>query len=60
MSVLVYSSTAQTCFEGLKAYTTEDGRIVMFRPDLNAARMHDICKRLEMPALPKGTLRRGM
>ena len=27
---------AQTCFEGLKAYTTEDGRIVCFRPDLNA------------------------
>ena len=32
---------AQTCFEGLKAYTTEDGHIVMFRPDLNAARMAD-------------------
>ena len=27
---------AQTCFEGLKAYTTEDGRIVTFRPDQNA------------------------
>ena len=32
---------AQTCFEGLKAYTTEDGRIVCFRPDLNAERMED-------------------
>lgn len=40
---------AQTCFEGLKAYTTEDGHIVMFRPDLNAQRMHDSCERLEMP-----------
>ena len=30
---------AQTCFEGLKAYTTENGDIVCFRPDLNAARM---------------------
>ena len=29
---------AQTVFEGLKAYTTEDGHIVTFRPDLNAAR----------------------
>ena len=28
---------AQTCFEGMKAYTTEDGHIVTFRPDLNAA-----------------------
>lgn len=40
---------AQTCFEGLKAYTTEDGKIVCFRPDLNAARMKDSCERLEMP-----------
>ncbi len=40
---------AQTCFEGLKAYTTSDGRIVCFRPDLNASRMADSCRRLEMP-----------
>lgn len=45
---------AQTCFEGLKAYTTEDGHIVTFRPDLNASRMADSCKRLEMPVLPDG------
>ncbi|MBQ6814506.1 MAG: branched-chain amino acid aminotransferase [Lachnospiraceae bacterium] len=44
---------AQTCFEGMKAYTTEDGRIVTFRPDLNAARMEDSCKRLEMPVYPQ-------
>lgn len=44
---------AQTCFEGLKAYTTEDGRIVCFRPDLNAQRMADTCKRLEMPVFPE-------
>ncbi len=40
---------AQTCFEGLKAYTTEDGRIVCFRPDMNAQRMIDTCERLKMP-----------
>ena len=40
---------AQTVFEGLKAYTTEDGRIVTFRPDLNAKRMVDSARRLEMP-----------
>ena len=45
---------AQTCFEGLKAYTTQDNRIVVFRPDLNEQRMHDSCLRLEIPALPKG------
>ena len=44
---------AQTCFEGLKAYTTEDGHIVTFRPDLNAERMMDSCARLEMPQFPK-------
>ena len=43
---------AQTCFEGLKAYTTEDGHIVMFRPDHNAQTMHDSCERLEMPPFP--------
>ena len=37
---------AQTCFEGMKAYTTEDGHIVIFRPDLNGARMEDSCRRL--------------
>lgn len=44
---------AQTVFEGLKAYTTEDGRIVTFRPDLNAARLADSCRRLEMPVFPE-------
>ncbi len=44
---------AQTCFEGLKAYTTKDGRIVTFRPDLNAKRMADSCRRLEMPVFPE-------
>lgn len=44
---------AQTCFEGLKAYTTQDGHIVTFRPDLNAQRMEDTCKRLEMPVFPQ-------
>lgn len=44
---------AQTCFEGLKAYTTKDGIIVTFRPDLNADRMASSCERLEMPVFPK-------
>ena len=44
---------AQTVFEGMKAYTTEDGRIVVFRPDLNAERMENSAKRLEMPVFPK-------
>ncbi|WP_251493518.1 branched-chain amino acid aminotransferase [Otoolea muris] len=44
---------AQTCFEGLKAYTTEDGHIVAFRPDLNAERMMNSAAGLEMPPFPK-------
>lgn len=44
---------AQTCFEGMKAYTTEDGHIVTFRPDLNASRMKDSCERLQMPIFPE-------
>lgn len=48
--VLQYS---QSVFEGLKAYTTEDGHIVCFRPDLNAQRMYDSALRLEMPPFPQ-------
>ena len=44
---------AQTVFEGLKAYTTKDGKIVCFRPDLNADRLIDSAKRLEIPPFPK-------
>ena len=44
---------AQTVFEGLKAYTTVDGKIVVFRPDLNAQRLEESAKRLEIPAFPQ-------
>ena len=47
------SQYAQTCFGGLKAYTTEKGEIVIFRQDLNAKRMADTAKRLEMPVFPE-------
>ena len=43
----------QEVFEGLKAYTTKDGDIVCFRPDMNAARMHDSAERLVMPPFPQ-------
>ena len=43
---------AQTVFEGLKAYTTANGKTVVFRPDLNAKRLQDSCERLEMPVYP--------
>ena len=48
--VLQYS---QSCFEGMKAYTTENGHTVIFRPDMNASRMADSCRRLGMPVFPE-------
>jgi branched-chain amino acid aminotransferase len=42
----------QQCFEGLKAYRTKNGDIQLFRPDRNAVRMLDSCKRLLMPEFP--------
>lgn len=43
----------QEVFEGLKAYRTKEGHIDTFRPDLNAKRMYDSAKRLEMPPFPE-------
>ncbi len=42
---------AQEVFEGLKAYRTDDGQIVLFRPQMNAARAAASCSRLCMPPL---------
>lgn len=42
----------QQCFEGLKAYRTKEGKIQLFRPDQNAKRMIDSCRRLLMPEVP--------
>ena len=44
---------AQTIFEGLKAYTTEKGDTVVFRPDLNAERLANSSRRMEMPVFPE-------
>ncbi|KAH9694930.1 Branched-chain-amino-acid aminotransferase 2 [Citrus sinensis] len=40
----------QGVFEGLKAYRTEDGRILLFRPEQNALRMQMGADRLRMPS----------
>ena len=44
----------QSVFEGLKAFRGADGRIRVFRPDRNAARLDDSCRRLCIPPLPDG------
>ncbi len=43
----------QEMFEGLKAYKTEDGRILMFRPDKNIERANRSNARLMMPQIPE-------
>ncbi len=43
----------QQVFEGMKAYTWENGDVVCFRPDLNAERMYNSAQRIEMPPVPK-------
>lgn len=42
----------QQSFEGLKAYTTKEGKVQLFRPDQNAKRMNNSADRLLMPQVP--------
>ena len=42
----------QEMFEGLKAYRADDGRVLLFRPDMNAKRTNNTNKRLCIPELP--------
>ena len=43
---------ATSCFEGLKAFRGVDGKVRIFRPDQNAARLADAATFLGMPAPP--------
>lgn len=43
----------QEVFEGLKAYRWDDGSIVSFRPEANAARLQKSARRLAIPELPE-------
>ncbi|GAB6085711.1 branched-chain amino acid aminotransferase [Alkaliphilus crotonatoxidans] len=43
----------QQCFEGLKAYRRQDGKIQLFRPDQNAKRLNNSCRRIMMPEVPE-------
>jgi branched-chain amino acid aminotransferase len=51
---------AQQCFEGLKAQTAKDGRILLFRPEMNCERMHNTSLRLSMPVVPKELFLHGV
>lgn len=49
-SVLHYG---QEIFEGLKAYKDENGKVYLFRPDMNAKRSNQSCERLVIPTIPE-------
>jgi branched-chain amino acid aminotransferase len=49
-SVLHY---AQEIFEGLKAYRSDDGNVLLFRPEQNARRFNASAMRMAMPSLPE-------
>ena len=44
---------AQSIFEGLKANKTEQGEVVLFRPEANAQRLIKSAERLCMPPVPE-------
>ncbi len=56
-SVLHYS---MEIFEGLKAYRSADGRILLFRPEQNARRMNRSATRLCMAEIPEELFLRGV
>lgn len=43
----------QSIFEGMKANKTENGEILIFRPDMNAKRFRESCERMCMPIIPE-------
>ncbi len=51
---------AQQCFEGLKAQKAKDGRVLLFRPELNARRMQNTAERLSMPPVPEALFLKGV
>jgi len=51
---------AQQCFEGMKAQTAEDGRVLLFRPQLNCERMQNTADRLSMPQVSNDLFLHGV
>jgi branched-chain amino acid aminotransferase len=51
---------AQEIFEGLKAYKWADGRVALFRPEMNARRFNQSGERMCMPAVPEELFLKGI
>lgn len=50
----------QSLFEGFKAHRAADGRVLIFRPMANHARMNRSAARLAMPEIPEELFRGGL
>jgi branched-chain amino acid aminotransferase len=50
----------QSLFEGFKAHRTADGRVAIFRPMSNHARLNRTAERLAMPEIPETLFREGL
>jgi len=50
----------QALFEGFKAHHTSDGRVAIFRPMANHARLNRTAERLAMPEIPESIFREGL
>lgn len=44
------------CFEGMKAYKDKDGKVLLFRPDKNMARMNSSSARIALPTFEPSTM----
>ena len=51
---------AQEIFEGLKAYKWVDGRVSLFRPEMNARRFNQSGERMCMPPIPEELFLKGI
>ncbi len=51
---------AQEIFEGLKAYKWADGRIALFRPEMNARRFNQSGDRICLPPVPEELFLKGI
>lgn len=51
---------AQSVFEGLKAYRSESGEILVFRPDMNLKRMNISARRMCIPEIPEEVFMGGL
>lgn len=50
----------QACFEGMKAYKDQEGKVFLFRPDKNFERINKSAERLAMPHIPEDIFMNGI